>query len=60
MNEEQKPLISIELPNSKGKLEFSTIEEIEAWVNKERVFWSWLDNIGNANKKGVNPIYISF
>lgn len=49
MNEEQKPLISIELPNSKGKLEFWTIEDLDAWVKKECAFWQWLDKVATGN-----------
>ncbi len=40
-----KPILEVDLGDNGGKLSFRTLEEIEAWVQKEESVWNWLASV---------------
>lgn len=45
MAKKPEPILAIDLGENGGKATFRSVEEIEAWVNKETAFWSWMPGV---------------
>lgn len=45
MAKKPEPILTVDLGENGGKIVFRSIEEIEAWINRETEFWAWIGSV---------------
>ncbi len=53
---EHEPLLDLDLGQNGGVFKPRDLEELQEWIDAERLFWEWLDNDPVAQEGALGPI----